>query len=659
MSLGRYFKIAWRWWWLALISMLLTATAAYIYTIRQPNIYMAKSTVRVGTDIIGTTDVDAGKIKLSRALVDVYSALVRRNSVTGGVVERLGLEISSGALSGMINTAVVEEAQLLEIFVTDVDPERAAFLANALADELVLQSPGNDPERKKLENFIRLQLDDLQKKITQINQEINEVEISMENVQSAAQRQDTELLLKDLESRKREYQDSYSNFISNLSADSPNQVVLFERASVPGGPVGPNVRNNVIMAAAVGLMLAIAGIVVIEFLDDTIAWQDGLSNIAGATVLGTVAKLSDTSGKIVTHDKLWSPEASVLRDLRDSIYLAKEDQPLSTVLITSPLSGDGKSFITANLGVTVATAAGSPIISNTTTISRNIILVDADLRQPALHEIFDIPNVVGLSDVLMTPESAIETTLKQALRPTYLDNLFILPAGRILADPGSLINSTQFTEVIRYLKERSQLVIVDSAPILDAVETRAIDNIVDATLLIINSGRTRKKMIDLSLDYFDSKKNNNFLGVVFNRVNLPYTQEYMAGQALVDVQQDEKISFWRKLSPWKQRKKSKSTLTLAEAAVHLGVKQETVRRWCETGRIQGIKTGNHWKVRMEDLEEYITFYKLNNAGVHKVLETSKKSKKNRTNGIKQPEDIPALEQLPAQIEQQPTKREIL
>ncbi|MDM8532220.1 excisionase family DNA-binding protein [Anaerolineales bacterium HSG25] len=616
MTLDRYFKIAFRWWWLVFIAVTLSATTSYIYSKRLPKIYMARSVVQIG-NFAGEVNPDTRTLQLNLTLAEVYAERVKQAKITQGVIQRHNLSstLTSGQLGGMIVANINPKAQLLDIQVSDIEPKRVAFLANALADELVLQSPAQAQQDD--EAFTREKLDRIETKVNAITRAIEENQTIVDEDESAVNREEARALINELERQEQEQLTIYYGLYANLNSASPNKIEVFEYADAPASPVGPNVRNNVVAAGIVGLILAIAGIIVIEFFDDTLVWQEGVSSINEVSVLGTIGKATAGDSKIITHDKLWSPEASALRDLRESIFLTAGDRSLSTLLITSPLAGAGKTYLTANLGVTVATSK-STILAGDDSADKNIILVDADLRKPTLHEIFDIPNVVGLSDVLVSPAEAIESVLKQAIRPTYLDNLFLLPAGRKLADPGSLLNSIQFIDIINYLKDRSQFVIIDSAPILEAVETKAIDNIVDGTVLVINNGRTRQRVVNLAVDYFSSKKKNTFLGLIFNRVKLAYGQEYHSAQAAQSEQFERSFMGWKFWSS-KKRQKTQSTLTLSEAAIHLGVKEETVRRWCETGRIQGIKTGSRWKVRLEDLEEYITFYKLNNRGVEKVL----------------------------------------
>ncbi len=619
MSLSKYLKIAFKWWWLVLISAAITGAGMYVYTKRQPKIYAAKATLMVGSSVFESLNPDQKSLMLSQTLAEVYAELAKREIVTRGVIERNKLDMAPAVLSGMVGTSVNPTAQLLEIIITDLEPERAAFLANAIAEELILQSPTNSPEQVQRETFLNAQLKGLQEKIAKLDEDIKKYQQTIDNAQSATERDEARTQIKDLESLKSEYQNSYGSLSASTSTSSINRLQILERATPNPNPVGPNLNKNVGMAVVAGIALAIVGIIMLEFFDDTLTWQgEDMTSIANVPVLGAMGKVTKDDTKIVAHDKIWSPEANALRSLRDNIFLATEGKQFSTLLITSPLLGEGKSFVTSNLAFTIASSY-SNIVTDSNATNTTIMLVDADLRKPSLHEIFDLPNLVGLSDVLIAPEHEIEMVLKQALRQTALPNLLLLPAGRTPIDPGSLLNSLRFNEVIKYLSARSKLVVIDSAPILEAVETRAIENVVDYALLVVSSGRTRKKVVEMTAEYFHSKRRNTLLGLVFNRVKLPYGQEYTPGQGVQPLSGD-------KFQLKKTRQSRSGTLTLSEVALQLGVKKETVRKWCEEGRIPGIKTGDRWKVRGEDLDEYITLYKLSNTEVDKMLSKEPKPK---------------------------------
>jgi capsular exopolysaccharide synthesis family protein len=297
----------------------------------------------------------------------------------------------------------------------------------------------------------------------------------------------------------------------------------------------------------------------------------------------------------------WSPNLDALRTLRSSILLAAEGRPLSTLLISSALSGEGKSFLAANLAAIIA-SPGSSLAAVIASPGTRVILVDADLRKPSLHEMFDMPNLLGLADVLAMPEAGIEALLKKALRSTDIDNLLLLPAGRTPLDPGALLNSPKFQKILELLKTQVVMVIIDSGPVLKVVETKAMANVVDGMVLVVNDSQTRRKVVQQVIDYFQGKPNNNLLGLVFNRVKaMSHSYGHYSKYASRDKTQQ--------LSQGQQT--DSATLTLAEVTDYLGVSEDTVRRWCEEGRLPAVKTGRKWLVRLEDLNEFVGTYQRN------------------------------------------------
>jgi len=392
-------------------------------------------------------------------------------------------------------------------------------------------------------------------------------------------------------------------------------LTIVEPATEPTYPIAPNVKMNVLIAAVAGLVLALGAIVLLEFFNDTLSWHSGETQSAfGLPVLGALNKVHNGTRKIVSYDNPWSPEANALRHIRDSIFLTPKGQTLSALLITSSLPGEGKSFLAANLAAVMASPKPGPGNLNPAPVS-SVILVDADLRKPTLHEIFDMPNLLGLADVLAVPETEAETVLEKALKPVDSNNLMLLPAGRSPLDPGSLLNSPRFPQVLSLLKAHANLVIIDSAPILAAIETKAIANAVDGTALVIFDSRTTVREIRKAIGYFQGKGDNNLLGLVFNRVNLPHSYGYYSYYSRYALTQQElrklqqKPSLLNRILPFTRPKKGKTpTLTLAEAADYLGVSQDTARRWCEQGRIQAKRGRGRWSVPREDLDRFAASY---------------------------------------------------
>ncbi len=620
MDLGKYLKIGLGWWWLIVLSVALSATVSYVYSQRMPRIYAARTTLMVGSNIIQNPNPDMQNMGAILNLAEVYSEMSRRKLVTQAVIDRLGLEISPDELSSMISTNVIPNAQLLEVFVMDVHPQRAQLLANAVAEELILQSPTGAGEQQERDNFIKVQLQELQVKIEDTDRRIKELQDSLGTLTSAVEIAEAQSKLTELEALRNQYQNNYNQFLSNISEAGINRLAIFEPATEPTVPISPNIKMNVLVAAVAGLVLAIVAIILLEFFNDILVWQpEDIQPILGLPILGAVGKIAVGKDKLISQDELWSPEVDTLRNLRSNIYLAAVEQTLTKLLVTSAMPNEGKSFISANLAAVIA-SPGSSVAAIIASPGTRVILVDADLRNPSLHEVFDMPNLLGLTDVLALPEAAVEGMLEKALRPTRIENLSLLPAGRSPLDPGYLLNSPRFANLLDLLGTKADLVIVDSAPILSAVETRFLINVVDGTVLVVSHNQTRRRTLQKAVNYLQTKSDNKLLGLVFNRVRLSVSYDYTTRLRPQQLQQANLISSRRqpalveKLWPFSRGRSAESTpttLTLPEVADYLGVGRDTAQRWCEEGRLPAIKNGGRWSVHLEDLNEFIGAYQGN------------------------------------------------
>lgn len=171
-----------------------------------------------------------------------------------------------------------------------------------------------------------------------------------------------------------------------------------------------------------------------------------------------------------------SPAAEAYRELRTSLMFSSVERPVSTLLVTSAANSEDKSTVLANLAVTIAQSGHKTII------------VDCDLRRPAQHEIWGISNERGLT-TMMLEEGAMSNP---PLIATEIANLAVLPTGPLSPVPADVLSSQRMGEVIGVLKARAGYVLFDSPPVLTATDAALLGAKLDAVLLTVRAGETRR-----------------------------------------------------------------------------------------------------------------------------------------------------------------------
>jgi capsular exopolysaccharide synthesis family protein len=172
-----------------------------------------------------------------------------------------------------------------------------------------------------------------------------------------------------------------------------------------------------------------------------------------------------------------SAAAEAFRTLRTNLMYTSVEKPISTLLVTSTANADAKSSAVANLAVTFAQTGNKTI------------LVDADLRRPSQHEIWNVSNEHGLSTMMVEDTVLANPPLVQ----TVVTNLSLLPAGPLPPVPADLLSSQRMNEIIGLLKARANYVLFDSPPVLAATDAALLGAKIDGVLLVIRAGHTRRE----------------------------------------------------------------------------------------------------------------------------------------------------------------------
>ena len=194
--------------------------------------------------------------------------------------------------------------------------------------------------------------------------------------------------------------------------------------------------------------------------------------------------------------------SEAIRTLRTNIQFAGIDKKIKTLLITSAEAGDGKSFVSSNLAISFAN------------INMKVLIIDCDTRMGRIHEMFDLDNRKGLSDLLLDDIN----NYKSYIKTTSIPNLSVLTMGTIPPNPSELLDSHKNKELINILKGVYDLIIFDAPPVLGLPDSLIITTLCDATILVASLKKTKMDSLKNAKKLIKNV-NGNLIGVVLNRIH--------------------------------------------------------------------------------------------------------------------------------------------
>jgi capsular exopolysaccharide synthesis family protein len=300
----------------------------------------------------------------------------------------------------------------------------------------------------------------------------------------------------------------------NSVASAPLDVRVLEFARAEEKAVKP--RKTLALAAAVmvGWVLGIGMALLREWQDVRLRKPEEIIEFLGTPVIATVPRVNPrlsavTRGQLVRLDPR-SPAAEAYRGIRTSLHLGTAGGA-KTILLASPTSGDGKSTIASNLAIAFAQAGD------------RTLLIDCDLRHPVQHLIFETDGDVGLASVLSEDEK-----LRDALRPTRVPGLYLLPCGQVPENPSELLASKRFARLIQALGETFDRIVIDSPPVMAATDARILAASVDATLFVLRMNRSMRQLAVLALEGLQ-QVGANVIGAIANDVPAGRAYDYYGG----------------------------------------------------------------------------------------------------------------------------------
>lgn len=499
MELRLYAIILKRWWWLIVLGMILAAGSAYIVFSMQSPVYRASSKLLINqAPSEGVSEYTA--ILTSERLSRTYVEMITQQPVLDETMERL--DVQSSVLSlGSISVQPVRDTLLIIVSVEHENPEWAATVANMLVEVFSAQNQTLQ-ESRYVEPKVNLEgeLERLRAQIQSIEAQLVDLDDSVSSAETSE--------LSRLQTDLAQYRLSYTNLLQSYEdlriaeARAYSNVVMVEPAQAPVNPIRPKVITNTILAAVVGAMIAVGGVFLVEYLDDTIKSSDEIIQRLDLPVLGLIisnGRSENGTTYIEKHPR--SPLSEAYRTLHAKVGFVNVDHPVRTLLITSPGPREGKSTVAVNLAVVMAQGGSK------------VILMESDLRRPSTHRKLGVTNRVGLTDLFVR----IPPEFEQVLFTSRIDNLRYMTSGGLPQRPVELLSSERMNKIIQYAASKADIVILDSPPAGVVTDAAVLATQVDAVLLVVKSKGTRLPAAVHTLEQL-KLAGANVIGVVLNNV---------------------------------------------------------------------------------------------------------------------------------------------
>ena len=290
----------------------------------------------------------------------------------------------------------------------------------------------------------------------------------------------------------------------------------YEAAQVNDTPSNNTLTRDLLIACLIAIFGVIAIAFVIYYFDDTVKYSEDLERRIGMPVIGKIIK-SDVGGsrrgrkpdELIVQRYPKSAVTESIKSLRTNLQFTSVDKGLHTVLMTSSLASEGKSFVSSNLAISFAQSG------------KRTLIVDCDLRKGRLHHIFHAPNIQGLSHLLV--DKAVN--FSHYIQKTSIDNLYIITRGTYPPNPSELLGSEKNRELINTLKQHFDIIIFDGAPCNGVTDSIVMSTLVDEVLIVTKDGSTAKTALDTTRDML-AKVNAPVAGIVMNEVDKKVAKYY-------------------------------------------------------------------------------------------------------------------------------------
>lgn len=444
MELADYGRLLRRHWFGVLAIVLICVALAGAYTMTQPKVYTADANGFVSTGPSDNPALSSVNDQLAKSRATSYVDIATSRATAQAVIDELGLDASPAGLVGSISVTQPKDTVLLKISASAATPRQAQQLADAWVRALAAQ--------------------------------VQQIEDP-----------------------------------TNSGAAGVPRVLPIESAALPTAPASPNPRLNLMLGAVLGLGLALGYAMLRHAIDRKLRTKEDVESKFTVTVVGgvPVAKVLAQDASGLAHiavdaeemSRANGPASEAFRKLRTNLVYMNVDNPPHVVVVTSPMSGDGKSTVAANLAAALESSG------------QHVVLIDGDLRRPTVATRFGLVEGVGLTDVLagrISPEDALQSVSQHPY-------LRVLGAGTVPPNPSELLGSQVMYELLQKLSQDA-FVLIDAPPLLPVTDAAVLTANADGALVVVSAGKTLDSQLGAALDQLAAVE-AKALGVVLNRVS--------------------------------------------------------------------------------------------------------------------------------------------
>jgi succinoglycan biosynthesis transport protein ExoP len=525
LELRDYLRVIRRFKWTIAVTIVLCVAAALALSFREQPKYAAGSrlviTPELAETLLNPTANSGGNSAQNQARVIATEIQIMSSPrVVEAVTEELGYAPAGVAFSS------VPDTDIIHITATGTDPEKVAETANVYAETYIDQSVEQDIDEA------RAAIDQVQGEVFRLSDEIavvdSDLAVNPPAPPEEGQRGPSdprEINRARLDGQRTSYLLEIDRLETAITATQQGGPKILADASVPEDPINKTPVRNGVAGLALGILLGVALAFLREYLDDSVKTKEDLERASGLTVVGLIPELPDWKNRkatpLVAMAQPRSHASEAYRTVRTSLEFLGLDNPITSVQVTSALAAEGKTTTLSNLATTFAKGG------------QRVIVLCCDLRRPRVHEFFGLDNRVGFTSILLG-----ETPLSDAIQDVPADGLplRLVASGPLPPNPAELLSSNRAASVIEALHERCDLLLIDSPPVVPVTDALVLAGLVDAVLLVGDSGSTTKRSLGRAVELL-RQVDAPLVGAVLNGVGsrteygYEYGKEYYAYHA--------------------------------------------------------------------------------------------------------------------------------